>query len=304
MYDIIIIGSGPAGLTAGIYTARADLKTLIIAGTKWGGQLQLTTLVENFPGFPAGIQGPELMANMRKQAEHFGAEIINQDFVNADFLSKPFKISTAEKTFEGKAVIIATGADPKWLGVPGEKELIGHGVSTCAPCDAFFFKNKSVIVVGGGNSAMEEALVLAKFASHVTIVHRRDELRATQVQLIDECKINPKISFMLNFEIMEVLGESSVRGVKLKNTKTNKLSEMPIDGIFVAVGRTPNSASLKGIEVDEQGYIKLDKHMRTNVEGVFVAGDVSDKNYQQAIVAAGSGGMVALEAQSWLEDRK
>ncbi|MBF8250029.1 MAG: Thioredoxin reductase [Candidatus Levybacteria bacterium] len=315
MYDVIIIGSGPAGLTAGIYTARADLKTLIIAGTKWGGQLQLTTLIENFPGFPTGIQGPELMSNMRKQAEHFGAEVVDVDFSKGNFSAPPaggpFKITAGGKEYESRAIIIATGADPKWLGVPGEKELIGHGVSTCAPCDAFFFKGKSVIVVGGGNSAMEEALTLTKFANKVTVVHRRDKLRATQVQLIDECKKNPKISFLLNTEVVEVLGDTSVKGVKIKDTKTNKISEIPIDGIFVAVGRTPNSkvfqavpAGRQGIDVDQLGYVKVFDHLKTNIEGVFVAGDVSDNYYQQAIVAAGCGGMAALEVLNWLEDRK
>lgn len=304
MYDVIIIGSGPAGLTAGIYAARADLKTLIVAGLKWGGQLQLTTLVENFPGFPTGIQGPELMSNMRKQAEHFGAEVIETDFSSGNFLKSPFKINAGGKEYVGRSIIIATGADPRWLGVPGEKELIGHGVSTCAPCDAFFFKGKSVIVVGGGNSAMEEALTLTKFANKVAIIHRRDKLRATQVQLVDECKKNPKISFLLNTEVVEVLGEGSVKGVKIKNNKTNKVSEMPIDGIFVAVGRIPNSKIFQGIDVDNQGYIKVYDRLKTNVDGIFVAGDVSDNYYQQAIVAAGCGGMAALEVLTWLEGRK
>ncbi|MDP2585513.1 MAG: FAD-dependent oxidoreductase, partial [Candidatus Levybacteria bacterium] len=209
MYDVIIIGSGPAGLTAAIYATRANLKTLIIAGTKWGGQLQLTTLVENFPGFPDGIQGPELMSNMRKQAERFGTEIIDIDLSSGDFSSSPFKIIAGGKEYLGKSIIIATGADAKWLGVPGEKERIGRGVSTCAPCDGFFFKNKNIIVVGGGDSAMEEAIVLTNFASSVTVIHRREEFRASEIML-KKAKKNPKIKFLLNSKIVEILGKDKV----------------------------------------------------------------------------------------------
>lgn len=303
MYDVIIIGSGPAGLTAAIYTTRANLKTLLIAGTKWGGQLQLTTLVENYPGFPDGIQGPELMTAMRKQAERFGTEFIDKDFINADFSKKPFKVSTAGATYEGKSVIIATGADTKWLNVTGEKEKIGRGVSSCAPCDAFFFKEKNVIVVGGGDSAMEEALVLTKFAKEVTIVHRRDEFRASQIML-DRAKKNPKIKFVLNSEVMEILGANKVEGVKIKNNKTNKISEMPINGVFIAIGHMPNSAAFKGIDVDEKGFIKVYDHYKTNVEGVFVAGDVHDNHYKQAVTAAGYGCSAALEAEHWLRGQE
>ncbi len=299
MYDIIIIGSGPAGLTAAIYTTRANLKTLLIAGTKWGGQLQLTTLVENYPGFPDGIQGPDLMQAMRKQAERFGTEIIDKDFLNADFISKPFKISTVDTTYEGKSVIIATGADTKWLDVPGEKEKIGRGVSSCAPCDAFFFKEKQVIVVGGGDSAMEEALVLTKFATTVTIIHRREDFRASQIML-DRAKKNPKIKFILNSEITEVLGETNVKAIKIKNNKTNEVTEMPIDGIFVAIGHMPNSSIFKGIEVDDKGFIIVKDHYKTNIDGVFVAGDVHDSHYKQAVTAAGFGCAAALEAEHWL----
>lgn len=301
IYDLIIIGSGPAGLTAAIYTTRANLKTLIIAGLKWGGQLQLTTLVENYPGFPDGIQGPELMSNMRKQAERFGTEIIDKDFVQADFVQKPFKISTADATYEGKSVIIATGADTKWLDVPGEKEKIGRGVSSCAPCDAFFFKEKDVIVVGGGDSAMEEAIVLTKFAKKVIVVHRKDSFRASQI-MQERAKANPKISFMFNSEITEVLGEMNVKAVKIKNNKTNEISEMPIDGIFVAIGHMPNTKVFSGIDLDEKGFIKVSDHYKTNVEGVFVAGDVHDSHYKQAITAAGYGCAAALEAERWLQN--
>ena len=300
MYDVIIIGSGPAGLTAAIYTTRADLKTLVIAGGKWGGQLMLTTLVENFPGFPEGIQGPELMANMRKQAEHFGAEFVDEDFVMGDFSVKPFKITASDKTYEGKSVIIATGADTKWLDVKGEKEKIGRGVSSCAPCDAVFFRNKNVIVVGGGDSAMEEALVLTKFATSVTLVHRKDSFKASEI-MQKRVKENPKIKILFNSEVIEILGEANVTGVKIKNNKTNEASELPIDGVFVAIGHIPNTSKFKDIELDEAGFVKVHEHFLTNKDGVFTAGDVHDSHYKQAITAAGYGSAAALEVQKWLE---
>jgi thioredoxin reductase (NADPH) len=307
MYDVVIIGSGPAGLTAAIYTTRADLKTLVIAGVKWGGQLMLTTLVENFPGFPEGIQGPELMLAMRKQAEKFGTEFVDDDFTAADFSRRaepsgrrqPFKISIGDKTYEGKAIIIATGADTKWLGVLGEKEKIGHGVSSCAPCDAAFFRNKNVIVVGGGDSAMEEAMVLTKFATSVTLIHRRDAFRASEI-MQKRVKENPKIKILLNSEITEILGDLKVEKVKVKDNKTGKISETPVDGIFVAIGHMPNSSKFKGVDLDEQGFIKIHDHYLTNIKGVFVAGDVHDNQYKQAITAAGHGASAALEAQQWL----
>jgi thioredoxin reductase (NADPH) len=301
MYDVIIIGSGPAGLTAAIYSTRADLKTLVISGVKWGGQLMLTTLVENFPGFPEGIQGPDLMANMRKQAERFGTEFVDDNFTSADFSSKPFKISVGDKTYESKSVIIATGADTKWLGVPGEQEKIGRGISSCAPCDAAFFRNKNVIVVGGGDSAMEEALVLTKFADSVTLVHRRDSFRASEI-MQKRVKENPKIKIMFNSEITEVLGELKVEKVKIKNNQTNEINEMPIDGIFVAIGHMPNSTMFTGIDLDKEGFIEIHDHYLTNIEGVFVAGDVHDNHYKQAITASGYGCAAALETQKWLEE--
>jgi len=303
IYDVIIIGSGPAGLTAGIYTSRANLKTLVIAGSKWGGQLMLTTLVENYPGFPDGIQGPDLMQEMRKQTEKFGTEIIDKDFTQANFEVQPFKVSTAEATYEGKSVIIATGADTKWMDVPGEKEKIGRGISSCAPCDAFFFKNKNVIVVGGGDSAMEEALILTKFASSVTVVHRKDVLRASQI-MQDRAMNNPKIKFIFNTEVVEVLGEGKVQGVKIKNNKTNEVKDMQTDGVFVAIGHLPNTVAFKGIDIDNDGFIKVYNHTKTNLEGVFVAGDVHDNHYKQAVTAAGFGCMAALEAEKWLEIRE
>lgn len=306
VYDVIIIGSGPAGLTAAIYTTRADLKTLVIAGGKWGGQLMLTTLVENFPGFPEGIQGPELMQNMRKQAEHFGTEFLDEDFESAE-LNPPagglFKVTASDKTFEGKSVIIATGADTKWLGVKGEAEKIGRGVSSCAPCDAVFFRNKNVIVVGGGDSAMEEALVLTKFATSVTLVHRKDSFRAAEI-MQKRVKENPKIKIMFNSEVTEILGEQNVTGVKIKNNQSGKIEEMPIDGVFVAIGHMPNTSKFKDIELDEQGFIKVRNHFLTNKEGVFVAGDVHDSHYKQAITAAGYGCSAALEAEKWLREQQ
>jgi len=301
MYDVIIIGSGPAGLTAAIYITRADLKTLVISGVKWGGQLMLTTEVENFPGFPEGIQGPELMQNMRKQAERFGTEFVDDDFITADFSSKPFKVSVGDKTYEAKSVIIATGADTKWLGVPGEQERIGRGISSCAPCDAAFFRNKNVIVVGGGDSAMEEASVLTKFATSVTIIHRKDTFKASEI-MQKRIKENPKVNIQFNSEIVEVLGEGKVEKVKIKNTQTGEISEMPIDGVFVAIGHMPNSKLFKDIDTDEAGFIKVHDHYLTNKEGVFVAGDIHDNQYKQAITAAGYGCAAALEAEKWLRE--
>lgn len=303
MYDVIIIGSGPAGLTAATYTTRANLKTLIIAGSKWGGQLMLTTLVENYPGFPEGIQGPELMQNMRKQAEHHGAEIIEVDFVSGDFTKPggPFIVRTSEKEFETKSVVIATGADTKWLGVPGEMERIGRGVSSCAPCDAPFFRNKNVIVVGGGDSAMEEAQVLTHFADSVTLVHRGESFKASEI-MQKRVQENPKIKILLNSEIKEILGQDKVESVRLFNNKTNEESNMSIDGVFVAIGHIPNSKVFEGIDRDQFGFIIAQDHYKTNIEGVFVAGDVHDAKYMQAVTAAGFGCAAALEAERWLTD--
>ena len=299
LYDVIIIGSGPAGLTAALYATRANLKTLVVAGRAWGGQLMLTTLVENYPGFPEGIQGPDLMMAMRKQAEHHGAQIIDVDFKSANYGSTPFKIRTDdEKEYSGRTVIIATGAETRWLEVPGEKEKIGRCVSSCAPCDAPFFRNKNAIVVGGGDSAMEEALVLTKFASSVTIVHRRGEFRASQI-MQKRVKENPKIKLIFDSEIVEILGENKVEKVKIKNNKTNEISEMPVEGVFVAIGHIPNSALFQGIDRDEQGFIKVYDHTKTNIDGVYVAGDVHDAEYKQAVTAAGFGCMAALEVEKY-----
>lgn len=300
MYDVIIIGAGPAGLTAAIYTTRANLKTLIIAGGKWGGQLQLTSLVENFPGFPEGILGPELMQRMRSQAEHHGAKVSESDFASADFSNKPFKIKTSDgKELLSKSVIIASGADARWLGVKGEKDLIGRGVSSCATCDAGFFRNKNVIVVGGGDSAMEEASVLSNVANHVTLMHRRDSFRASQI-MQDRVKNNPKITTMFNTAITEVIGAIKVEKVKYEDTVSGKENEMPIDGVFVAIGHIPNTKLFTDIDKDEQGYVKVYEHYRTNIDGVFTAGDVHDRQYRQAVTAAGFGAAAALETEKWL----
>lgn len=302
IYDIIIIGSGPAGLTAGIYTTRANLKTLIVAGEKWGGQLQLTSLVENFPGFPEGIQGPDLMMNMRRQAEHHGAEIVESNFKSGDFTKRPFSITAGDKTYQARSVILASGADTRWLGVPGEEEKIGKGVSSCATCDSAFFRGKNVIVVGGGDSAMEEALVLAKASTSVTLIHRRDSFRASQI-MQDRVKETPNIEILFNSEITEILGNIKVEKVKIKDIVTNEETEMPIDGIFVAIGHIPNTKVFQGIDLDEKGYIKVYDHYHTNVEGVFTAGDVHDRQYRQAITAAGFGCAAALEAEKWLTEQ-
>ncbi len=303
LFDVIIIGSGPAGLTAALYTTRANLKTLVVAGGKWGGQLMLTTLVENYPGFPEGIQGPDLMIAMRKQAEKFGTQIVEEDFIEGDFGNTPLVVKTSSNSYQSKTVIIATGADTKWLDVPGEKEKIGRGVSSCAPCDAAFFRNLDVIVVGGGDSAMEEASVLSKFATSVTIVYRGDTLRASYI-MQDRAKKNEKISFIFNSEVVEVLGEEKVTGVKIKNNKTNETSEMSVQGVFVAIGHMPNTSPFKGVDLDELGFIKVYDHTKTNLERVYVAGDVHDAHYKQAVTAAAFGCMAALDLEKFLREQE
>lgn len=293
-YDVIIIGSGPAGLTAGIYTSRANLRTLMLAGEKWGGQLMLTTGVENFPGFAQGIQGSDLMINMRKQAERFGVEVREQEVEVVDFSKRPFEVDE----FLGKSVIVATGAATQWMNVPGEQELIGRGVSSCAPCDAPFFKGKRVIVVGGGDAAMEEALVLTRFASVITIVHRRDVFRASKI-MQDRVLESLNIKVKWNTEVVEIVGKEKVEKVKYSDG-----TEQGVDGVFVAIGHRPASKIFEGkIELDEKYYAKrVGGKYRTmsNVEGVFVAGDVHDYHYRQAITAAGYGCEAALDAERWL----
>lgn len=310
MYDVIIIGSGPSGLTAGIYSSRANLKTLLVAGSKWGGQLMLTTEVENFPGFPDGIMGPDLMTQMRKQVERFGVEFVEKNVSKVDFSEQPLKVWTnlSNSANLAKAVIIATGADTMWLGLPNEQKLIGKGVSSCAPCDAFFFKGKKVIVVGGGDSAMEEATYLSKFASEVTIVHRRDAFRASKI-MQDRALNNPKIKTLLNSQIVDILGENKVEAVLIQPTNQQPATsyQLPIDGVFVAIGHTPNTKIFDGqLKLDEKGYILRssdDYKSATSVPGVFVAGDVHDHRYKQAITAAAYGCEAALDTEKYLSTK-
>lgn len=300
---LVIIGSGPAGLTAAIYAARGNLNPLIVAGREAGGQLMLTTDVDDFPGFPEGIQGPDLMDRMRKQAEKFGTRFINEDVTSVDLKQKPFVIESESRRLMADSLIIATGASAMWLGLESEKRLTGKGVSACAVCDGFFFREKNVIVVGGGDTAMREAQHLSKFAKKVTVVHRRGQLRA-QPALIELVKSKPNVDFIWNSTLEEVLGEEKVTGVKLKNTKTGKISEMPIDGVFIAIGHKPNTDFLKGqIELDEKGYILVKNETKTSVEGVFFAGDVADKVYKQAVTAAGMGTKAALDIEEYLEHK-
>jgi thioredoxin reductase (NADPH) len=301
-WDVIIIGSGPAALTAAIYTTRGAASTLIIGGEKWGGQLMLTTTVDNFPGFPEGIQGPDLIQKMRKQAERFGSEFLEKNVEAVDFDKKPFEVLTEGVKYLAKSIIIATGADTKWLGVPGEKEFIGRGVSSCAPCDAPFFKDKNVAVVGGGDSAMEEALTLTKYASKVTLIHRRDEFRASAAM---QKKVlgNSKIKVLWNTEVVKVEGGRSVENLLLKNNQSGEESKFPVDGVFVAIGHVPATQMFAGhIETDEKGYVVTKEGARTNIEeGVFVAGDVHDWHYRQAITAAGFGCMAGIEVLKYLD---
>jgi len=300
-YDIIIVGAGPAGLTAGIYASRANLKTLVVAGAMWGGQLMLTTEVENFPGFKEGILGPDLMDNMWRQAERFGAEMIFEDATAVDFSSKPFKVTVGSKVYEGKTVIIATGASSKWLGLESEKRLRGRGVSVCATCDAVFFKDKKVVVVGGGDTAMEEALALSKFAREVKVIHRRDKLRASKI-LQERAFKNPKIEFIWNSTVQEILGKDRVEGVRLRKVDSNEEFELACDAVFIAIGWKPNTEIFKGqVEMDQAGHIIAEDTTKTSVEGVFVAGDAQDYHYRQAITAAGAGCMAALDAEKYLE---
>jgi len=300
LYDVIIVGSGPAGLTAAIYTSRAGLKTLVVAGTVWGGQLMITNEVENFSGFENGILGPELMEKMRKQAERFGAELIFENATSADLKSKPFTVTAGNKTYEGKSVIIATGASAKWLGLESETRLRGRGVSVCATCDAPFFRNKKVVVVGGGDTAMEEALFLSKVVGEIKVIHRRDKLRACNF-LQEKASANPKITFVWNSTVQKILGKDRVEGVRLRNVVSGEESVLPCDAVFVAVGHKPNTDIFKDqIDLDQTGYIVARDGTRTNIEGVFVAGDVADNRYRQAIAAAGSGCKAALDAEKYL----
>ncbi|MFC4075930.1 thioredoxin-disulfide reductase [Salinithrix halophila] len=305
MYKVIILGTGPAGLTAAIYLARANMKPVVIEGPEPGGQLTTTTDVENFPGFPDGILGPELMDNMRKQAERFGAEFKRGWVTDVDLSKRPFTLSVDSLgEVKAEALVISTGASAKLLGIPGEKENMGQGVSTCATCDGFFYRGKKIVVVGGGDSAMEEANFLTKFASEVTVVHRRDQLRASKI-MQDRAKENPKISWAMNRIPVEVVkkAEGGVRGLKVENKETGKEEVIEADGIFVAIGHRPNTGFLKGqLKTDETGYIQvIPGTTKTNVEGVFACGDVQDHVYRQAVTAAGTGCMAAMDAEKFLE---
>ena len=300
---LIIIGSGPAGLTAAIYASRGNLKPLVIAGREAGGQLMLTTDVDDFPGFPEGIQGPDLMAKMRAQAGRFGTRFINEDVVSVNLKGTPFAVKTETEERETETVIVASGASAIWLGLPSEQKLIGHGVSSCAVCDAPFFKDKNIIVVGGGDTAMREANHLSKFARQVIVVHRRDSLRA-QAALQDLVKSKPNTDFIWNSTVEEILGQDKVTGVKLKDTQNGEIRQLEIDGVFIAIGHKPNTDFLKGqLELDEKGYVVVHGETKTSVEGVFFAGDVADKIYKQAVTAAGMGSKAALDVEEYLENR-
>ncbi|MDE1821846.1 MAG: thioredoxin-disulfide reductase [Euryarchaeota archaeon] len=300
---VAILGSGPAGLTAALYTARANLRPVVIAGVPAGGQLMITNEVENYPGFPEGIQGPELIDLFRKQAERFGTRILDDSVSRLDVKHRPFRLWTAGGTeIVADSVIVATGAQAKWLNVPGEEKLRGKGVSACATCDGFFFKGKELIVAGGGDTAMEEATFLTKFATKVTIVHRRDAFRASRI-MAERAQKNPKIRVMWNSIIEEVLGDASVTGVRVRDTRTGQVKDVACGGVFVAIGHEPTTSLFRGVlDLDQVGYLKSVEHTRTSVTGVFAAGDVHDHRYRQAVTAAGMGCMAAIDAERWLAE--
>jgi thioredoxin reductase (NADPH) len=305
MYNVIIIGSGCAGLTAAIYAGRANLKPLVLDGHEPGGQLSLTTHVENFPGFPDGIMGPELIENMRKQAQKFGAEFKAGAVTEVDVSKRPFKVVAGKDTYEAQALIVAAGASARLLGLKGEKELIGRGLSTCATCDGYFFRGKPIAVVGGGDSAMEEANFLSRYASKVYLVHRRNEFRASKI-MIDRAKANEKVEFLTPFALESILSpQGHVEGAQLRNLQTKETRQIVVDGVFVAIGHDPNSMIFKGkLEMDSNGYLLAEHGSLTAVPGVFIAGDVQDHRYRQAVTAAGSGCMAAIDAEKFLEEHK
>ena len=298
---VLIIGSGPAGLTAAIYAARADLNPLMIEGMERGGQLMLTTEVENYPGFPEGIMGPELMDGMRKQAERFGTRIVSSDVTKVDLSERPFKVWVGQDLHESESLIISTGASARWLGIPGVSRLRGYGVSACATCDGFFFRDREIAIVGGGDSAMEEAIFLTKFASKVTILHRRDEFRASKI-MAQRAIDHPKIEVLWNTTIKEVLGDDLVTGLRVRNVLTDEESVLPVEGFFLAIGHDPNTKIFQGqLDLDASGYISASGgSTQTSVEGVFAAGDVVDHYYQQAVTAAGMGCQAAIDVEHWL----
>ena len=305
--ELIIIGGGPAGYTAALYAARANLKPLVIEGFQWGGQLMITSDVENYPGYADGVLGPQMMQDFRRQAERFGAEFVTDDVTRVDFSAKPFRVWVGDDEYQAEAVVVATGATARKLGLPSEEALQGRGVTYCATCDGAFYRDKQVLVIGGGDSAMEEASFLTKFASKVTVVHRRDEFRASQI-MIDRARSNPKIEFVMNAVVDEVLGveEGKMTGVRLRNTITDDTWTIPADGLFVAIGHDPNTALfVEQLEHDEAGYLVTQPgSTATNIEGVFAAGDVQDHTYRQAVTAAGSGCMAALDAEKFLAARE
>ena len=305
-FPIIILGSGPAGLTAALYAARANLAPLVFEGNQPGGQLTITTDVENFPGFPEGILGPELMDRMREQAKRFGAQVKFEVVTAIDLTGPPFTVATDGSRYTADAIIVATGASARHIGLPSELELMGYGVSTCATCDGFFFKDKEIVVVGGGDSALEEAIFLTKFARKVTIIHRREELRASKI-MQDRAQVNDKIEWLLNKVVIDILGsrEERVHGVKLRDTQTGEEMDFPTQGVFVAIGHTPNTQILgSSLQLDDKGYIEVvEPTTHTSVEGVFACGDVTDVRYRQAVTAAGSGCKAAIDAERWLESR-
>jgi thioredoxin reductase (NADPH) len=301
--NVIIIGSGPAGLTAALYTARANLQPLLIEGVDAGGQLMLTTLVENYPGYRDGIMGPDLMHDMRAQAAKFGTDILQKHVTSVDLCAKPFVVKTSDAEYSANSVIIATGASARLLGLPSERALMGHGVSTCATCDGYFFRGHEIAVVGGGDSAMEEAVFLTKFATKVTLVHRRETLRASKI-MQDKARANPKIEWMLNSEVDDIRdgGKGEVTSMVVRNKATNEVVEVPVSGVFVAIGHTPNTSLFRGqVEMDVNGYLLTHDGTKTNIPGVFACGDVQDHIYRQAVTAAGSGCMAALDAERYLE---
>jgi thioredoxin reductase (NADPH) len=303
--EIIVIGGGPAAYTAALYSARANLNPLVIEGFAWGGQLMITSDVENYPGYPDGVLGPEMMQDLRRQAERFGTEFLTDDVTKVDFSEHPFRVWVGEHEYRTEAVVVATGANARQLGLDSEKKLQGRGVSYCAVCDAAFFKEREIVVVGGGDSAMEEATFLAKFASKVTVVHRRDSFRASPI-MVDRARSNERIEFLLDSVVEEVLGDDTVTGVLVRNVKNDETVEIPADGFFVAIGHDPNTALFRGqLDMDEAGYIETEgKTTETNVVGVFAAGDVQDHVYRQAVTAAGSGCMAALDAERFLAARE
>lgn len=302
--NVIVIGSGPAGLTAAIYNARANLEPLVIEGEEAGGQLMTTTDVENYPGFPEGIQGPDLMMVMRQQAERFGTRFITKNVTKVDFGSRPFKIWVGNDLFQAQSVIISTGASAKYLGLASERQFLGKGVSACATCDGAFFRNMQVAVVGGGDTAMEEANFLTRFASKVWVLHRREEFRASKI-MADRVLNNPKVEVLWNTELKEIIGQDTVKSIRIYNSKTETETEMPVDGVFIAIGHKPNTDLFKGIlEMNEVGYlVTKNRSTYTSIDGVFAAGDVQDAVYRQAITAAGTGCMAAIDAERWLESQ-